>query len=105
MHREIYGHSAAPSKMLWCRTHLSVSPSPARVIGLIACQHLHHHAGHFLVIGDIPEPIGAQDQDVIGAVFILCEVVHPDLGNSGAGCKGDSELMDTPTPPGALSTL
>lgn len=65
--------------------------SPARVIGLVACQHLHHHTSHLLVIGNIPEPIGAQDQDIIRAVLILREVVNPDLASNGTRDEGEGQ--------------
>lgn len=64
---------------------------PAWVIGLIARQHLHHHTSHLLVVGDIPEPIGAQDQDIIRAVLVLREVVNPDLASSRARHKGEGQ--------------
>lgn len=65
--------------------------SPARVVGLIARQHLHHHGSHFLVVGDIPEPVGTQDQNIIGAVLVLREVVNPDLASDGARREGEGQ--------------
>lgn len=65
--------------------------SPARVVGLIARQYLHHHTSHLLVVGDIPEPVGAQDQNVIRAVLVLREVVNPDLASNGARRKGEGQ--------------
>ena len=68
---------------------LPTHSSPARVIGLVARQHLHHHASHLLVVGDIPEPISAQDQNVIRAVLVLREVVNPDLASNRARHEGE----------------
>lgn len=70
---------------------LPTCSSPAWVIGLVACQHLHHHTSHLLVIGDIPKPISAQNQNVIGAVLILGEVINSDLASNGARCEGEGQ--------------
>lgn len=70
---------------------LPTCSSPAWVIWLVACKHLHHHTSHLLVIGDIPEAIGAQHQNIIRAVLILREVINPDLAGNRARCKGERQ--------------
>lgn len=70
---------------------LPTCSSPAWVVGLIARQHLHHHTSHLLVIGDIPEPVGAQHQHIIRAVLVLREVINPDLAGNRARCKGERQ--------------
>lgn len=70
---------------------LPACSSPAWVIWLIAHQHLHHHTSHLFVIGDIPEPVGAQHQNIVRAVLILREVINPDLAGHRARCKRERQ--------------
>lgn len=108
--RGTHGHDTAPRRGVRAQgtlVPLHTRSSPARVVGLVTRQHLHHHASYLRVVGDIPEPISAQDQNVVRAVLVLREVVNPDLasngarrkvrGRGGSRCTGCTTDLVTPT--------
>lgn len=67
-------------------------PLPAGVIGLIGRQHPVHSGSYLTVTGDVPQTIRPQHEHVVGAVLILCQVIHLYLvgkeGGEGAPEEG-----------------
>lgn len=71
-----------------CHPSLPMQPLPAGVIGLIGRQHPVHRGSYLTVTGDIPQTIRPQNEHIVGAVLILCQVIHSYLvgkeGEAGA---------------------